>query len=122
MQYGYVGTSPGRVFYKYNPDGSITVPEDQNKASIQYGMVNQANVQPVPESSATIQKTNALNKENMTASEISREYMGTGGNTTVVNAPNNSTNVTGGSRGGSTIIPTSMTDNSSASKAAVVNF
>jgi len=58
----------------------------------------------------------------MTASEISREYMGTGGNTTVVNAPNNSTNVTGGSRGGSTIIPTSMTDNSSASKAAVVNF
>jgi len=122
MQYGYVAQSTEKVFYKYNPDGSITVPEDQNKASLQYGMVNQANVQPVPESSATIQKTNALNKENMTASEISREYMGTGGNTTVVNAPNNSTNVTGGSRGGSTIIPTSMSDNSSASKAAVVNF
>src|SRR5210317_394104 len=122
MQYGYVAQSAEKVFYKYNPDGSIIVPEDQNKASLQYGMVSQANVQPVPESSATIQKTNALNKENMTASEISREYMGTGGNTTVVNAPNNSTNVTGGSRGGSTIIPTSMTDNSSASKAAVVNF
>ena len=84
-------------------------------------MVNQANVQPVPESSATIQKTNALNKQNMTASEISREYMNTGGTTTIVNAPNNSTNVTGGSRGGSTIIPTSMSDNSSASKAAAVN-
>ena len=121
MQYGYVAQSAEKVFYKYNPDGSITVPEDQNKASLQYGMVNQANVQPVPESSATIQKTNALNKENMTASEISREYMGTGGNTTVVNAPNNSTNVTGSSRGGSTIIPTSMSDNSSASKAAAVN-
>jgi hypothetical protein len=121
MQYGYVAQSAEKVFYKYNPDGSITVPEDQNKASLQYGMVNQANVQPVLESSATIQKTNALNKENMTASEISREYMSTGGNTTVVNAPNNSTNVTGGSRGGSTIIPTSMSDNSSASKAAAVN-
>jgi hypothetical protein len=124
MQYGYVATSPERVFYKYNPDGSITVPENQTKAALEYGMLGgqKADVQPVPESSATIQKTNALNKENMTASEISREYMGTGGNTTVVNAPNNSTNVTGGSRGGSTIIPTSMTDNSSASKAAVVNF
>jgi hypothetical protein len=121
MQYGYVGSSVKRVFYKYNPDGSITVPEDQNKASIQYyGMVNQANVQPVPESSATIQKTNALNKQNMTASEISREYMGTGGNTTVVNAPNNSTNVTGGG-GGAVPMPVVMRDNSSASQASVVN-
>lgn len=121
MQFGFVGQSTERVFYKYNPDGSITVPEDQNKASIQYGMVNQANVQPVPESSATIQKTNALNKENMTASEISREYMGTGGNTTVVNAPNNSTNVTGGG-GGTVPMPVVMRDNSSASQASVVNY
>ena len=124
MQYGYVGTSPEKVFFKYNPDGSITVPENQTRAALEYGFIGgeKADVQPVPESSATIQKTNALNKQNMTASEISREYMGAGGNTTVVNAPNNSTNVTGGSRGGSTIIPTSMSDNSSASKAAVVNF
>ena len=124
MQYGYVAQSAEKVFYKYNPDGSIIVPENQTRAALEYGFIGgeKADVQPVPESSATIQKTNALNKENMTASEISREYMGTGGNTTVVNAPNNSTNVTGGSRGGSTIIPTSMSDNSSASKAAVVNF
>jgi len=120
MQYGYVAQSAEKVFYKYNPDGSITVPENQTRAALEYGFIGgeKADVQPVPESSATIQKTNALNKQNMTASEISREYMNTGGTTTIVNAPNNSTNVQSG--GSTTVMTTGTRDNSSAAMASRV--
>jgi hypothetical protein len=67
------------------------------------------------------QATN-LQTANTTASDISREYMNKGSGTTVINAPNNSTNVTGGGGGGGTVpLPVAMEDRSSASMAARVN-
>lgn len=67
------------------------------------------------------QATN-LQTANTTASDISREYMNKGSGTTVINAPNNSTNVTGGGGGGGTVpLPVAMEDRSSASVAARIN-
>lgn len=115
MQFGYAGQSTTRVFYKYKPDGSVVIPNDQEAAAEEY-----ANITPIsaPENGGkTIQQTSTLARSNSTADQIARDYMkNNGGNTTVVNAPNNSTTVAGGGSGGA-IIPTSTRDNSSAAQA-----
>lgn len=108
LQYGYVSTSPEKVFYTYKPNGEIVIEPNQLKASEQY-----FGVKPVEKP----QQGTILERSNSVAAQISRDYMRNGGNTTVVNAPNNSTTVAGGG-GGSVPMPVPMRDNSSASQAA----
>jgi hypothetical protein len=126
MQFGFAGQSTTRVFYKYKPDGSVEIPGDQEKAAEEY-----ANITPVATESAQIstpegggktvkqtgQAMNAYEKK-MARLEEKRANMGSGGNATVINAPNNSVTSSGG--GGSPTIPVSTRDNSSASTAASV--
>jgi len=108
LQYGYVSTSPEKVFFTYKPNGEIVIEPNQLKASEQY-----FGVKPVEKP----QQGTILERSNSVAAQISRDYMRNGGNTTVVNAPNNSTTVAGGG-GGSVPMPVPMRDNSSASQAA----
>ena len=108
LQYGYVSTSPEKVFFTYKPNGEIVIEPNQLKASEQY-----FGVKPVEKP----QQGTILERSNSVAAQISRDYMKNGGNTTVVNAPNNSTTVAGGG-GGSVPMPVPMRDNSSASQAA----
>ena len=120
MQYGFAGDSGGRVFYKYTPDGEIQIAKNQEEASLEYKSPTSSNVTPL-DSPRTVEQTSMLQQSNSTAAQIARDYMKNDGNTTVVNAPQNSTvtNMNGG--GGGTVIPTVMTDNSSASQAAYAN-
>ena len=126
MQFGFAGQSVTRVFFKYRPDGSVIIPNDQEAAAEEY-----SNITPVATESAQIsapegggktvkqtgQAMNAYEKK-MARLEEKRANMGSGGNATVINAPNNSVTSSGG--GGSTTIPVSTRDNSSASTAASV--
>ena len=102
LQYGYVSTSPEKVFFTYKPNGETVIEPDQLKASEQY-----FGVKPVkkPQQAAILERSNSA------AAQISREYMQNGGNTTVVNAPNNSVTNSGG--GGQTVLPMATKDNSS---------
>ena len=126
MQFGFAGQSVTRVFFKYRPDGSVIIPNDQEAAAEEY-----SNITPVATESAQIstlegggktvkqtgQAMNAYEKK-MARLEAKRANMGSGGNATVINAPNNSVTSSGG--GGSPTIPVSTRDNSSASTAASV--
>lgn len=126
MQFGFAGQSVTRVFFKYRPDGSVIIPNDQEAAAEEY-----SNITPVATESAQIstlegggktvkqtgQAMNAYEKK-MARLEAKRANMGSGGNATVINAPNNSVTSSGG--GGSPTIPVSTRDNSSASTAAAV--
>lgn len=126
MQFGFAGQSVTRVFFKYRPDGSVIIPNDQEAAAEEY-----SNITPVATESAQIstpegggktvkqtgQAMNAYEKK-MARLEAKRASMGSGGNATVINAPNNSVTSSGG--GGSPTIPVSTRDNSSASTAASV--
>ena len=126
MQFGFAGQSVTRVFFKYRPDGSVIIPNDQEAAAEEY-----SNITPVATESAQIstpegggktvkqtgQAMNAYEKK-MARLEEKRANMGSGGNATVINAPNNSVTSSGG--GGSPTIPVSTRDNSSASTAASV--
>jgi len=117
MQFGYVGNSPGRVFFKYTPDGETVVAENQEAAAEEY-----SNITPVATESAqistlegggkTVKQTSILQKSNSTAAQVARDYMQNGGNTTVVNAPQTTNNTSTSGGGGSPTIPVSTRDNS----------
>ena len=126
MQFGYAGTSATRVFYKYTPDGEMQIAANQEAAAEEYANITPiateaANISAPDGGGKTVQQTgqamNAYEKK-MARLEAKRANMGSGGNATVINAPNNSVTSSGG--GGSTTIPVSTRDNSSASTAASV--
>ena len=78
-----------------------------------------ANYTVVPDpSTGEVPKTQTLAQANTTSADIQREYMQNSGSTTVVNAPNNSTNVQSG--GSTTVMTTGTRDNSSAAMASRV--
>ena len=127
MQHGFVSNGAERVFYKYTPTGEIEVAKNQEAAAEEY-----ANITPIPPKSAevsapdgggkTVQQMSTYEKK-VARLEAKKANMGQNqGNATVINAPQNSTVTNMNSGGGSTIIPTVMTDNSSASQAAFANF
>jgi len=126
MQFGYAGLSATRVFYKYTPDGEMQIAANQEAAAEEYANITPiateaANISAPDGGGKTVQQTgqamNAYEKK-MARLEAKRANMGSGGNATVINAPNNSVTSSGG--GGSTTIPVSTRDNSSASTAASV--
>ena len=118
IQLGYVPGSPERLFFTFGPNGEYQVLEDQDKAGSSYGLQS---ITSSPESSSTIQKTTALTQASMTSSDLTREYMQAPSAPTVI-APNSVTNISNSSNGGTTVMPISMSDNSSASKAAGVAY
>ena len=126
MQFGYAGLSATRVFYKYTPDGEMQIAANQEAAAEEYANITPiateaANISAPDGGGKTVQQTgqamNAYEKK-MARLEAKRANMGSGGNATVINAPNNSVTSSGG--GGSPTIPVSTRDNSSASTAASV--